>query len=423
MKSEKDDNNDTEQSVCSVYTVVYNFSDEDRSWKVAGSGGWSELHVCEDTSDGTYRILAWTHEKQEVLVNVNLNFQCDYKAKSDNFHSFKDEQGVRRGFGFHRSEKNLKNAKEFLEVVRKVVAKLRKNSQKSNSKNRNHSIIQQVPTLTQEERTNPPEKDTSGKLKIHPEWSCAAKNMGADDKIELPTQVALEGSLVMDKKTGDFRPAVGTKLPKGMLEAANMKFGVEPKTLPRIAIDGYKSKIPLLLVQMKERLKDLKGLEEQGIFRLAPDAEECKKIQSMMNKGSDWLNTPCDVNVIANLIKIWFRELPEPILNTVDPAVIELSQTEEKVKKSLQKFSEINSTLLCWLWDFCCELVVFEKKSKMNVQNLGIVMSPNLFNTDHIENPMKAMEFSRKVTTYFQKGVTWRQKVLKERQNSKSKSK
>jgi len=406
---------DTEQSVCSVYTVVYDFSDEDRSWKVAGSGGWSELHVCEDTADNSFRILAWTHENQEVLVNVNLNHHCDYKEKSDNFHSFKDESGKRRGFGFHRSDKNLKNAQEFLSVVRDTIKQLQKGAHVAS---RHHSIIQQVPTLSQEEsgkgrvmRTKPPERDSAGKLKIHPEWSCPAKDKGADEKINLPTEVAHEATLMLDHKTGTFVASNAGKLPPGMLEAANKKFGVSPKDLPRIAVDGYKSKIPLLLVQMKERLLDLKGLKEVGIFRLAPDQGECKEIQSMMNRGSDWLNKPCDVNVIANLIKIWFRELPEPILNTVKPAVIELSQTEEAVAKALNQFSELNSTLLEWLWDFCVQLSENSKENKMNVQNLGIVMSPNLFNTNHIENPMKAMEFSRKVTTFFQKGVALRQKI------------
>lgn len=403
---------DTEQSVCSVYTVVYDFSNEDRSWKVAGKGGWSELHICHDTKDDTYRILAWTHETQEVLVNVDLNHECDYKEKSPNFHSFKDETGTRRGFGFHKSEKNLKNAKNFLETVRGIIIKLTPNSNINNQ--RNHSIIQQVPTLSKEQRTQPPEKGSDGKLRIHSEWTCPAKAKGSDNSIALPNQVAHTANIILDAKTGTFLAGQNAKLPEGFMKYANQKFGVKPKDLPRIAVDGYKSKLPLILVQMKTRFLHLKGPQTKGIFRLAPDAQECAEMKAAMQSGSkDWLNKNCDVNVIANLIKIWFRELPKPILNTVKPAVIELSQTEEKVEKALEQFDELNASLLCWLWDFCAELAEHSETNKMNIQNLGIVISPNLFNTNNIENPMKAMEFSRKVTTFFQKGILMRMQKKK----------
>ena len=43
-------------------------------------------------------------------MNCNLTADCDYKKKSNNFHSFRDENGNLYGLGFHKSESGLKQA-------------------------------------------------------------------------------------------------------------------------------------------------------------------------------------------------------------------------------------------------------------------------------------------------------------------------
>ena len=59
------DQESTEKSIKSCYAVVYEL--ENRKWVVAGEGGWSEVHLCEDSLDNSHRILAWTVKSQQVL--------------------------------------------------------------------------------------------------------------------------------------------------------------------------------------------------------------------------------------------------------------------------------------------------------------------------------------------------------------------
>ena len=117
-----------------------------------------------------------------------------------------------------------------------------------------------------------------------------------------------------------------------------------------------------------------------------------------------------DVNVFANLIKVWFRDLPNPILNCVDPTMIELAQTEDEVKKVVNNFPEPQKSIFMWLCDMCVDCAKFESKNKMGANNLAIVIGPNLFNTDNFENPMKAMTFSGKVVQFFKLAIQNRQK-------------
>lgn len=406
--------NSSEQSIESCYTVVYDFDNQNRTWEVAGPGGWSELHICHDEADQSFRILAWTHDTQEVLVNVNLDANCEYKEKSNNFHSFKDEKGVRRGFGFHKSEKNLQSAQQFLDIVVKTLTELRRNAQMENPTNngRNFSIIATVPTISKEARQNPPERQPDGSLLIRA--PCDAKMKSSSTTIENPDKVVHEAHVSIDPKTGEYNIQNVHKMPAGFEKVMRQKFGVPPASLPGVQIAGYNAKIPLHLVQMKSRLKKLGGLEVTGIFRLAPDAGESNRIKEVMNNGGQWLEMEYDVNVLANLLKIWFRDLPKPLLNCVDPSVIERNQTVETVCVAIKQFPEPQQSLLIWLWDFCVEIAEHEAKNKMGIQNLGIVIGPNLFNTLSFENPMKAMDFSGKVVTFFQKGVEWRKQVQRE---------
>ena len=59
-----------------------------------------------------------------------------------------------------------------------------------------------------------------------------------------------------------------------------------------------------LLVMMKREFEKGGGRNQEGIFRLAPNAEDCSMTKSEMNNGE--FEGVDDVNVIANLIKVSF---------------------------------------------------------------------------------------------------------------------
>jgi len=406
-----------EHSIGSCYTVVYDFDETNRTWKVAGNGGWSELHICHDKQDESFRILAWTHDNQEVLVNVNLDDKCEYKEKSENFHSFKDKDSLRRGFGFHKSTRNLESAKDFLRIVQKTLTELRRKAHNHKDVGeRTKSIVATVPTLSEGVRSKPPERQPDGTLLIHD--PCDAKLIAGDVQIDNPDRVQHTSHVEFDKETGKY--IFHGKQPEGFQAMANQQFAVPPKKLPSVVQldpckhDGnYDAKIPFLLTKLKDKLFELGGLKEKGIFRLAPDAGECSEIKKMINMGEAWEKATQDVNVIANLIKVWFRDLPNPLLNCIESKHIEQNQTVEKVANSIQYFDEPFRSLLLWLWDFCVEVAKFSDQNKMGIQNLGIVIGPNLFDTSNFDNPMKAMDFSGKVVTYFQKGIEWRKNSRK----------
>lgn len=99
-----------------------------------------------------------------------------------------------------------------------------------------------------------------------------------------------------------------------------MPHRVETASLPE-----YRGRIPRILIFLKDEMIKYNGLNTVGIFRLAPDAEECAFTKKEINSGR-WLThrrqEHPDPNVFANLLKVWFRELPESLLNSVPQAQI-----------------------------------------------------------------------------------------------------
>lgn len=400
-----------EQSIKSSYTVLYMLKNKD--WQVLGNGGWSEVHLCSDLDDGTFRILAWSVDTQEVLLNSNVNENCVYKAsKKSNFHSFTDENSTKYGLGFHKSGDALKQSQEFLETVCAVISDLEGGAAISRGKDtdeKTSGALKSDPKRTHadlEKRglINKAEYKPLGVLKILPPKPI--KHKDSDKNILDPADVKHERHGYFDKDDKKFKG----NFPEEWLSELNKQFGVPVHQLPSKSLPTYKSGIPTILLDLKAALKNNDGYQQVGIFRLAPNAGDNDSVKNLINSlgGTNGVSGMDDVNVCANLIKVWFRDLPAPLFSAVKPSLIESSQTVESVSKGVKEFPEPNKSILLWLWDLCVEVAAHKDINKMGPQNLAIVIGPNLFNTEAIKNPMAAMTFSTKVVTFFQRGIEWR---------------
>jgi hypothetical protein len=78
-------------------------------------------------------------------------------------------------------------------------------------------------------------------------------------------------------------------------------FGVGLERLESTLLEDGKL-IPNVLLTLQEHLYRMGGLDQVGIFRLAPDEFDCAQVKKQLNRGGV---TECnDVNCIANLIKV-----------------------------------------------------------------------------------------------------------------------
>lgn len=173
-------------------------------------------------------------------------------------------------------------------------------------------------------------------------------------------------------------------------------FGVDPMTLDLVDDNGFR--VPKVLADMKRIIIEKGGVNTEGIFRLAGEQTEIKRIKEMMN-NKIFDNKTNDINAIASLVKIWFRELPTPILNALPQESIMSFHDAKDCVAAYQSLPEPNKTLLDWLLDFMTVIVANSAVNKMTAQNLAIVVAPNLYDIN-TPNPMEGLFLSQKCAAF-----------------------
>jgi len=178
-------------------------------------------------------------------------------------------------------------------------------------------------------------------------------------------------------------------------------FGVPFELCERMDINGFE--IPCVLVVLWTALKQLGGLQEEGILRLAPDAAQCQALRADLNSGVTSLDRlPSDVHLIGNLIKIWFRDMPTKLLNTIPSEQILRCSTGRECMQLVQQFPHDVKGLLLWLLSVMAEVAQHQEKNKMNERAIAIVMAPNLYEPPQAQSsdPMEALIYSQKMTKF-----------------------
>jgi len=173
-------------------------------------------------------------------------------------------------------------------------------------------------------------------------------------------------------------------------------FGSDPAQLEQ-AEDGEYI-VPAILVNMKKCMIAKNGINTEGIFRLAGEQTEIQRIKDAMNRKIFDYQTN-DVNAIASLIKIWFRELPIPILNALPADIIMNFSDAKDCVEAFRNLEDPQKSLLSWLLDFLVQIAANSDVNKMTSQNLAIVIAPNLYDIS-TPNPMEGLIMSQKCAQF-----------------------
>lgn len=215
-----------------------------------------------------------------------------------------------------------------------------------------------------------------------------------------------------------------------ILRCVCTQFGLPPSRVETVKLDAYSARIPVVLVQMKDYLLKNGGLEIEGIFRLAPDADESQFVKRQLDANR--FDKCQDVNCISNLIKVrcarallldvcslcadfrtpctrWCRSgsascrtscstTSSPRLSrlskrfaffrsrfvwcarTAHPCVCDLIASSACFEQEADAGAIINTvpepyqSILLWLLDLCLTVANYSHINKMTPQNLAIVI-------------------------------------------------
>uniref|UniRef100_UPI0037E94C4D rho GTPase-activating protein 25 n=1 Tax=Semicossyphus pulcher TaxID=241346 RepID=UPI0037E94C4D len=168
--------------------------------------------------------------------------------------------------------------------------------------------------------------------------------------------------------------------------------------------------VPILVQKCVEFIKE-HGLDEEGIFRLPGQDNAVKQFRDAFDAGErPSFPSDTDVHTVASLLKLYLRELPEPVVPWTQyqdfldcTMMLDSSRSEgwEKLDKQIALLPRMNYNLLSYVCRFLFEVQQHSNVNKMNVENLATVMGINLLKPQ-IEDPIDVM----KATPQIQKLMT-----------------
>jgi hypothetical protein len=142
------------------------------------------------------------------------------------------------------------------------------------------------------------------------------------------------------------------------------------------------SDLPLIMTALAVRVLELDGQHTEGIFRIPGDAQQVAAVRvSVENSVYDFTEIQ-DAHVPASSLKLWMRELEEPIIpgEFYDEA-IEYARDEDHEQSIMlvEKLPELNRRVTHYVIQYlrCLAKDEFSKITMMTVINLAMVFAPN----------------------------------------------
>ncbi|XP_024127098.1 rho GTPase-activating protein 44 isoform X3 [Oryzias melastigma] len=128
------------------------------------------------------------------------------------------------------------------------------------------------------------------------------------------------------------------------------------------------------------------GMQEEGLFRVAPSASKLKKLKASLDCGViDVQEYSSDPHAIAGALKSYLRELPEPLMTTeLYDEWIQASNIQDMDKRLqalmgvCEKLPTDNLNNFRYLIKFLAKLGDYQDSNKMTPGNMAIVLGPNL---------------------------------------------
>ncbi|KAM9119814.1 rho GTPase-activating protein 44 isoform 2-T2 [Pangshura tecta] len=128
------------------------------------------------------------------------------------------------------------------------------------------------------------------------------------------------------------------------------------------------------------------GMQEEGLFRVAPSASKLKKLKAALDCCVvDVQEYSADPHAIAGALKSYLRELPEPLMTfELYDEWIQASNIQDQEKRlqalwnACEKLPKANYNNIRYLIKFLAKLTEYQDANKMTPSNVAIVLGPNL---------------------------------------------
>jgi hypothetical protein len=167
---------------------------------------------------------------------------------------------------------------------------------------------------------------------------------------------------------------------------------------------GLRAPAPLLALKraLLEPASPHEGLRTEGVFRVAALEDEVQRLRILLNRHSYDELRNAEPHALAQLVKLYLRELPSPLLSDIPPAIFMAMSSEPddtEVNQALNALREAPAALLDWLIDLLADAARLEHVNRMGCRALSVVIAPNLYASTTL-NPTDSLIISQKVSNF-----------------------
>ncbi|KAL0892354.1 hypothetical protein ABMA27_015491 [Loxostege sticticalis] len=161
--------------------------------------------------------------------------------------------------------------------------------------------------------------------------------------------------------------------------------------------------LPWVQVALSQQVLALNGRETEGIFRVSADVDE---VNALKAKIDNWelpdASTLTDAHAPASLLKLWYRELYEPLIpDALYAACVAAGSDVQACTRAMQRLPPLNRLVLTYLISFLQQFTAPEvvSQTKMDSANLAMVFAPNCLRCTS-QDPRVILENARKEMTF-----------------------
>ncbi|KAJ6497827.1 hypothetical protein C8R45DRAFT_1211640 [Mycena sanguinolenta] len=162
--------------------------------------------------------------------------------------------------------------------------------------------------------------------------------------------------------------------PSAFGESLDAVFRLQERTYPQ-------QKVPIVLPFLADGILALGGGKSEGIFRVPGDGDSISDLKLRIDKGYYTLDGVDDPHVLASLMKLWLRELCDPLVpDEMYNECITNSKDPSACVHIVERLPTINRRVVLFVISFL-QLFLEDKVqnvTKMTPANLALVMAPNL---------------------------------------------
>uniref|UniRef100_A0A7S3YP12 Rho-GAP domain-containing protein n=2 Tax=Lotharella globosa TaxID=91324 RepID=A0A7S3YP12_9EUKA len=161
------------------------------------------------------------------------------------------------------------------------------------------------------------------------------------------------------------------------------------------------------------------SLDVEGVFRVPGDTKKVEEMKKMYDQRKDV--TLKTTNEVAGLLKLYFRELKDPLIPySLRKPIISVPEQAKGKEDMVEKFRVVIATMdflsrsvLHYLIDFLSELAAHSDKNKMLPKNLAVCWAPTLMRPKNDKDESAMMDIPKAITT-LEKLIEYRDLVFGE---------